>query len=132
VREWGYGFPRRGAILVAEDDPDILELLCAMLEQAGYTALAACDGVEALDLARSHLPKACVLDIVMSRLGGLEVVRELRNDKTMARVPVLMLSAHVHDFDSDTVLSAGATEHMTKPFDGSELLSRLAKMLDGI
>ncbi len=117
-------------VLIADDDADILELLHTVLERAGYGPIAAADGEEALRLARERLPRACILDVVMPRLGGLDVLRALRSDATTAHIPVLMLSASVQNPDVEAALKAGANDYLTKPFSYTELLARLTQVLD--
>ena len=121
----------RSTVLVADDDADILELLCCVLERGGYLPLGAADGEQALDLARGHLPQACILDLVMPGLGGLDLLRTLRREAPTGRIPVLVLSASVQDPDLDAAIKAGASDFMTKPFNSAELLRRLAVLLDG-
>jgi DNA-binding response OmpR family regulator len=118
-------------VLIADDDADILELLHTVLERAGYSPIAATDGEEALRLARERLPRACILDVVMPRLGGLDVLRVLRHEAATAHIPVLMLSASVQNPDVEAALKAGANDYLTKPFSYTELLDRLTRVLDG-
>ena len=118
-------------VLIADDDADILELLHTVLERAGYGPIPAADGEEALRLARERLPRACILDVVMPRLGGLEVLRVLRSEAATAQIPVLMLSASVQNPDVEAALKAGANDYLTKPFSYTELLDRLTRVLNG-
>lgn len=117
-------------VLIADDDADILELFHTVLERAGYGPIAATDGEEALRLARERLPRACILDVVMPRLGGLDVLRVLRSEAATAHMPVLMLSASVQNPDVEAALKAGANDYLTKPFSYTELLDRLTRVLD--
>jgi DNA-binding response OmpR family regulator len=121
----------KSTVLIADDDADILELLRTVLERAGYGAIAAPDGEEALKLARERLPRACILDVVMPGLGGLDVLRALRSETATAHIPVLMLSASVQNPDVEAALKAGANDYLTKPFSYTELLDRLTRVLDG-
>lgn len=118
-------------ILIADDDADILELLETVLVRAGYGPIPAGDGDEALRLAREQLPRACILDVVMPGLGGLDVLRALRSEAATADIPVLMLSASVQNPDVEAALRAGANDYLTKPFSYTELLDRLGRVLDG-
>jgi CheY-like chemotaxis protein len=119
------------SVLVAEDDADIRELLCALLEPAGYSTLRASDGEQALRLARDHLPRACILDVVLPKLGGLDVLRELRCTPATAEIPVIILSAGARAHDIEQGFRAGANDYMTKPFSPAELLRRLAALSNG-
>jgi DNA-binding response OmpR family regulator len=120
----------RSMVLIADDDADILELLHTVLERAGYGPIPASDGEEALRLAREHLPRACILDVVMPGLGGLDVLRALRSQAATSQIPVLMLSASVQNPDVEAVLKAGANDYLTKPFSYAELITRLTRVLD--
>jgi DNA-binding response OmpR family regulator len=121
----------KSTILIADDDGDILELLETVLQRAGFGPIAAADGEEALRLARERLPRACILDVVMPGLGGLDVLRALRSEPATADIPVLMLSASVQNPDMEAALKAGATDYLTKPFSYADLLDRLTRALDG-
>ena len=121
----------RSTVLIADDDADILELLHTVLERGGYGPIPASDGEQALRLARERLPRACILDVVMPGLGGLDVLRALRSEAATADIPVLMLSASVQSPDVEAALKAGANDYLTKPFSYTELIARLARVLDG-
>jgi two-component system phosphate regulon response regulator PhoB len=121
----------KSTILIADDDADILELLETVLTRGGYGTIPAADGEEALRLARERLPRACILDVVMPGLDGLEVLRALRGDTATAEIPVLMLSASVQNPDVEAALKAGANDYLTKPFSYTELLERLTRVLNG-
>jgi DNA-binding response OmpR family regulator len=121
----------KSTILIADDDGDILELLETVLQRGGYGPIPAADGEEALRLARERLPRACILDVVMPGLGGLDVLRALRSEAATAQIPVLILSASVQNPDVEAALKAGANDYLTKPFSYTELLDRLNRVLDG-
>ncbi len=121
----------KSTILIADDDGDILGLLETMLQRAGYGPIPAADGEEALRLARERLPRACILDVVMPGLGGLDVLRALRSEAATAQIPVLILSASVQNPDVEAAVKAGANDYLTKPFSYTELLDRLTRVLDG-
>jgi DNA-binding response OmpR family regulator len=116
-------------ILVADDDPDILNIVSFRLEQAGYATARAADGEEALELARDRPPRLCVLDVMMPKKSGFEVVSELRNDPSTAGIPVLMLTASVQDKDVSRGFEIGADDYLKKPFNTGELLARVAALL---
>lgn len=116
-------------ILVADDDPDILELIGFRLEQVGHTTMLARDGARALELARERTPALCVLDVLMPRLSGFEVLRALRDDERTRSVPVIMLTASVQDRDVARGYEVGADEYMRKPFNPKELQARVEALL---
>jgi DNA-binding response OmpR family regulator len=121
--------PGAKPILVADDDPDILELVCLRLERVGHSTVRAGDGEEAVRLAGETTPKMCILDIVMPGVSGLDVVRELRAAPPTAGVPILLLSASVQDADVQRGLELGADDYLRKPFETQQLLGRVADLL---
>lgn len=118
-------------VLVAEDDTDILELVALRIERAGLTVLRAHDGEEALHLARRHSISAAVLDVMMPKLDGIELTRQLRSEGRTAELPILLLTARSQDEDVARGLAAGADEYITKPFDPRDFRDRLLRLLSG-
>lgn len=116
-------------ILVAEDSPTVRRLVCTRLTADGYDVLEAHDGEEAVRLALSERPAALVLDKVMPKLDGFEVVRRLREHDEMRSVPIVMLTEHSGEEDVLGGLSLGVDEYMPKPFSPRELSVRLARVL---
>lgn len=84
---------KKPLVLVADDDEDLLELACLHLEQAGFRVARACDGTEALRLARDQRPDLCVFDVVMPGMRGHEVLRALRDDSKTKGIPVVLVTA---------------------------------------
>src|SRR5436309_4969739 len=115
-------------ILVADDDPDTLLFVRSLLEDRGYEVLTAEDGEGALAVARSERPDLVVTDLVMPYRSGLEVIREMRGDKELRRIPVMLLS--VKDKEQDIVLGLeeGADDYVVKPFHALELAARVKKL----
>src|SRR5687768_483158 len=109
-------------VLIVDDDPQVLRLLRLNLEMEGYKVVIAGDGAEALKAVEQHRPDLVVCDVMMPGIDGLEVVRQLRAEKTTARLPVILLSAKAMRSDMREGLQAGADEYMTKPFDPAELI----------
>jgi DNA-binding response OmpR family regulator len=118
-----------GVILAADDDEDILELVCLTLEQAGHKMIRANDGDEALELARRHRPDVCVLDVVMPARTGVEVVEALRDSEETAGIPILLLTATVNEKDLIPGLEKDSERYMRKPFSPRELQDRVASLL---
>ena len=109
-------------ILIADDEPEIRDLLRLYLENEQYEVMEAEDGQQALDLLRSRKPDLCVLDIMMPKMDGWEVLETIRK---YSQVPVIMLTAKVADDDKIMGLTIGADDYITKPFSPSELVARV-------
>jgi DNA-binding response OmpR family regulator len=116
-------------VLVADDEPHLLRLVKFRLEREGYDVLTATDGDEALELARRERPDLCVLDVMMPKRSGFDVLRELRADPECAGMKVIMLTARAHDRDVDAGFALGADDYITKPFSPQELRVRVSTHL---
>jgi two-component system alkaline phosphatase synthesis response regulator PhoP len=114
-------------ILVIEDDPSILRGLQLNLGMEGYLVRSANDGETGLVLARSEKPDLVVVDVMLPRIGGLDVVREIRREDP--DLPVLILSAKGQESDKVAGLALGADDYMVKPFGLKELLARIDALL---
>jgi len=114
-------------ILVIEDDPSILRGLQLNLGMEGYAVRSAADGETGLALARSERFDLLVVDLMLPRLSGLEIIRELRRDDP--DLPVLILSAKGQETDKVAGLQLGADDYMVKPFSLKELLARIGALL---
>jgi two-component system alkaline phosphatase synthesis response regulator PhoP len=119
----------RPLVLVADDDADIVALVRLGLERAGMDVAAAADGRAALLLAQAAPPDAAVLDVMMPRVDGLEVTRQLRARPPPRRSPILILSAAVQDAHVALARTAGADEHLAKPFSPKLLAARVVALL---
>jgi two-component system, OmpR family, alkaline phosphatase synthesis response regulator PhoP len=117
-------------VLVADDEPHLLRLVKFRLEREGYEVLTAIDGEAALEIARNEQPDLCVLDVMMPKRSGFDVLRELRSDDTCAGMKVIMLTARAQDRDVDVGFSLGADDYITKPFSPQELRVRIGAHLD--
>ncbi len=116
-------------VLVADDDADVLNLVRFRLEREGLRVLTAGDGATALALARAEQPDVCVLDVMMPRLTGLEVVRQLREDPATAGMRIIMLTARSGDAQVDEGFEIGADDYVVKPFSPQELRQRIRAQL---
>ncbi|TKB24274.1 response regulator transcription factor [Desulfopila sp. IMCC35006] len=114
-------------ILVVEDEPDLLEKLVSVLNSEQYTTETASDGEEALDKIWNETHDLILLDIMLPRLSGLEVLKEIRNAGMVT--PVLMLSAKGDVVDKVLGLNLGADDYLPKPFSLAELLARVRALL---
>lgn len=113
-------------ILVAEDDPDIQEILKLYLENAGFTVIRAENGLEAYEKAEQEQPDLALVDIMMPGLNGYELTKRIR--KT-SRMPILILSAMNADSDKILGLEIGADDYITKPFNPLEVVARIKSNL---
>jgi CheY-like chemotaxis protein len=118
----------RKRILICDDEPALRELVRATLAD-GYQFAEASDGLLALELARELEPDAVVLDLMLPRLGGLEVLARLQADDRLRDVPVLVITAW--NETREDVLAAGAADFLTKPFDPDELKAAIEQLLNG-
>jgi two-component system alkaline phosphatase synthesis response regulator PhoP len=121
--------PIHAKVLVADDEPHLLRLVKFRLEREGYEVLTAVDGESALQMARSEHPDLCVLDVMMPKRSGFDVLRELGSDDTCAGMKVIMLTARAQDRDVDVGFSLGADDYITKPFSPQELRVRIGAHL---
>jgi two-component system alkaline phosphatase synthesis response regulator PhoP len=116
-------------ILVVDDDHSITKVISAYLEQSGYLVLTAHDGETALHTLRRERPDLVILDLMMPNRDGWEVTQIIRADKTLARTPVIMLTARVDDTDKIVGLELGADDYITKPFNAREVVARVKALL---
>jgi len=116
-------------ILVVDDEPHIVEIVCDYLKQAGLRAITANDGQTALTWARHERPDLIVLDLMLPGMNGLDVCRHLRQDPALADIPIIMLTARVEETDKLIGLELGADDYVTKPFSPRELVARVRAVL---
>jgi two-component system alkaline phosphatase synthesis response regulator PhoP len=118
-------------VLVIDDEPDVLLLCRVNLEHAGHEVLEALDAERGLELAFSHQPDVIILDLMLPRRDGFDVLRELDAADRLMTMPVLVLSARARWEDRVRGWQAGASEYMTKPFSPialTELLEQVNEM----
>ena len=113
-------------ILIAEDEKDIRNLLQLQLEQEGYSIYAAKDGMEALEILQNTAIDLAVLDVMMPRLDGFNLLRKIRQTSNL---PVIFLTARGEDMDKVLGLGIGADDYLVKPFSMAELLARVGAQL---
>lgn len=114
-------------LLVVDDDQSILTLLQYNLEQSGFIVITATDGEEGKNFAIAEKPDLIILDLMLPKLDGIEVCKQLRQQKIIT--PILMLSAKDDEFDKVLGLELGADDYMTKPFSPPELVARVRAIL---
>lgn len=113
------------SILLADDDPDILEILEYNLTKEGYTVYTSIDGAIAIELANQHYPDVMILDVMMPKISGVDVCAELREKKEFQDTIIAFLTARDDDFSQITCYEAGGDDFMSKPITPKVLLSRI-------
>jgi DNA-binding response OmpR family regulator len=113
-------------ILVCDDDREIVDAIEIYLDQEGYKVLKAYDGIEALEILRNVRVSLAIVDVMMPRMDGIRLVKELRQ---FSRIPVIFLSAKSEDSDKILGLNVGADDYMCKPFNPLELVARVKSNL---
>ena len=113
-------------VLIAEDEKDIRNLLKLNLEQEGYSVFAAKDGIEALEVMQNNIIELAILDVMMPRLDGFNLLRRIRQT---SNIPVIFLTARGDDMDKVLGLGIGADDYLVKPFSMAELLARVSAQL---
>ncbi len=118
-------------VLIVDDEPDLRDLLVYNLQREGYIVVEAADGVEALEKAKSEQPDAIVLDVMMPGLSGLDVCRRLRENASLRKVPILMLTALDATEDYVRGLDVGADAYLSKDVDMPVLISQIRALMRG-
>lgn len=116
-------------ILVVDDVADNVEILRMRLESLGYEVAVAADGEQALDAVKADPPDLVLLDIMMPKIDGLEVVRRLKADASLPFIPVVLVTAKANPKDVIAGLDAGGDDYLTKPVDHGSLVARVRAML---
>ncbi len=115
-----------GKILIVDDDTNICELLRLYIEKEGYSTAIAYDGMQALELFNKEQPKLVLLDIMMPKLDGWQVCREIRKTSDC---PIIMITAKGEVFDKILGLELGADDYVVKPFEAKEVVARVRAVL---
>ena len=118
-------------VLLAEDEPNIVESLSFLLERAGFEVSVETNGQQALDAALADAPDVVVLDVMLPGMDGYEVLRQLRSSQRAARTPVIMLTAKGQREDRETAIESGADLFITKPFANSEIIAAVKRLANG-
>ncbi len=125
MKKQGEGY----TILVADDEPEVVNLVRMMLEWEGYTIVAAVDGEDTLTRVREDRPDLILLDVRMPKMSGLNVLNHLRSDLATADIPVIMLSVVTAYPDVRTALERGAIAYLPKPFELREIVRLVERIL---
>jgi diguanylate cyclase (GGDEF)-like protein len=116
-------------VLIADDDPDLRDILRSILEPSGFTVIEAENGERALEAIRENPPSLVILDYMMPGLTGPEVCERLRQDMVLRHLPIIMLTGKSEVHDKVAGLNAGADDYLVKPFEPIELLARVNMIL---
>jgi DNA-binding response OmpR family regulator len=116
-------------ILIAEDEPDIRELVAFMLKFAGYEVVAAANGEDAVRAAWRERPDLVLMDVRMPRMTGYDACRMMKANPDLRDVPVVFLSAKGQESEIQSGLDAGAEAYLLKPFSPAELTNRVRGIL---
>lgn len=128
---------RQAKILVVDDDPDILEAICAILEAHSHQVVTARDGEEGLDKLKEERPDLIILDLLMPRMDGFAVLKELQDPRRSkyGKIPVLILTSVKEDasrrrYELETGLELNVDDYVEKPIDPHTLVQRVEKLLE--
>lgn len=116
-------------VLICDDDKLLLELIEYRLEAKGYDVVRAADGAEALSAVEKERPSLVVLDAMMPKTDGFEVLARIKSNPSLAATPVIMLTARKGEKDIVSALENGADDYLVKPFIPEELMARLSRLL---
>jgi two-component system alkaline phosphatase synthesis response regulator PhoP len=116
-------------VLVCDDEPYIVESVSYVVRKAGYEVVVAEDGLEALNAVKREKPDLVFLDIMMPKISGYEVCRQVKEDPTTRSAYIVMLTARGQEEDERRALDMGADEFMTKPFSPRKMRAKLDEIL---
>ncbi len=119
-------------ILIVEDEVNLVELLKFRLESKGYNVETAFDGEDGLDKIGKVRPDLIILDIMMPKIDGYEVCRRLKADQKTKDIPIIILTARTQNKDMDQAQAVGADSFITKPFEPTDLLKEIEKLLKAV
>lgn len=119
-------------ILIIDDDDELLQMLGMIMRRSGFDTILANDSRLALEKVSEQQPDGIMLDLMMPKLNGFEVCKQVRALPEGKDVPILILSARMQPEDRDRAFAAGATDYMMKPITSRELVERVQRLLDGI
>ncbi len=117
-------------VLITEDEPNIVESLTFILKRAGYEVAAVSDGEATMQRLRTDRPDVMILDLMVPKLDGFEVLKRVKGDPTLAGLPVLVLSAKGQAHDRRLVEEIGADAFITKPFSNRDIVEQIGRLCE--
>jgi two-component system alkaline phosphatase synthesis response regulator PhoP len=121
--------PDKSAILIVDDEQDILDLIEYNLKKEGFDILKAKDGIEGMEMARKHNFDLILLDIMIPKMNGMKVLERMRADQTLKHTPVIFLTARGDEKTEVEELNKGGDDYITKPISTTKLVSRIKAVL---
>ncbi len=118
-------------VLIAEDEANIVESLTFILGREGFDVSTVADGEAALRSLRHDAPDLLILDVMMPRLNGFELLKKIRADARLQRLPVIVLTAKTQARDRDAAVAVGADAYMTKPYSNREVVEQVRRLTGG-
>jgi twitching motility two-component system response regulator PilH len=116
-------------ILVVDDSPTVQQVIAGMLTEGGHEVLTAMDGEEAVQLTVEMHPDLVLLDVILPKLNGYQVCRQIKSMPETADIPVAMLTRKAKESDRQWGMEQGADEYITKPFDANDLLAAIERLI---
>jgi len=116
-------------VLVVDDEPDVLKIVCFRLKKAGYEVKTASDGKAALDLIEKDRPDLILLDLRMPVMDGYEVCRKIKSDEKLGDTPIIFITASSGATVKDKVREYKADDYIIKPFEPEELIAKVKKFI---
>ncbi len=117
-------------VMIVEDEPNIVESLSFVFSREGWQVAAALDGVTAIERLLSDPPDVLVLDVMLPPHSGFEVLKRVRSEASLKRLPVLVLTAKGQEQDRHTALNLGADAFVTKPFSNRDIVQQVRELAD--
>lgn len=116
-------------ILLVDDEPNIVKIINRRLLSEGFEVLIAMDGIAALEQARTGKPDLIILDVMLPKLNGYEVCRQLKQDTRYKKIPIIMLTALAQESDEEFGLEMGTDAYIRKPFKAQQLLQKIRELI---
>ncbi|MBI5042280.1 MAG: response regulator [Nitrospirae bacterium] len=117
-------------ILAMDDSPTVQKLLKMVLEEEGYDVICASDGIEGIDKAKKYRPSIILIDFVMPKMNGYQVCKIIKEDPDLKNIPIILVTSKGDEVGNKFVKMLGITEYLTKPFQPTDLISKISEVID--